>query len=216
MTNLTKWFVALPFTVVVTLVGPTIVACDPFWFIQKWSDTLFVILSAGMWLIATAFVDVDRPRGTPDLANKLIPLGLIISVPIAVWDRKYWIASTMPEMVRVIGVLISVLAVFLGLVSRRYLGRSYSPRISHASNGMLVQAGPYRLIRHPLYSAALLWIAGWPLIIASFLGMIITIFLVVPAIIKRMIAEEEELLRTYGDEYTNYQKNTWRLFPYIY
>lgn len=216
MSNFTKWIVALPFTMFATIVVPAIVAGNPFWFYQHWTDMLFVILSASMWLIATAFVDVDVPRGSPDLANLLIPLGLVLTVPIAVWDRTHWIASTMPGVVKVIGILISALAVFLGLVSRIYLGRSYSPRGSHDVDGMLVQDVPYRWIRHPLYSAALLWIVGWPLIMASFLGSTIAIILVVPAIRSRMIAEEDELLRAYGNEYANYQSITWRLFPYIY
>jgi hypothetical protein len=94
MTNITKWFVAIPFAACVSLVIPALVAGNPLWFLDHWTDTLYVSLSAGMWLIATAFVDVKRPRGSPDLANLLIPLGLILSVPLSVWDRVFWIAST--------------------------------------------------------------------------------------------------------------------------
>lgn len=216
LNNFTKWIVTIPFTVFTTIVLPSIVVGNPFWFYQQWTDLLFVVLSAGMWLIATAFVDVDAPRGSPDLANLLIPLGLILTVPIAVWDRTHWIASTMPGVVKVIGILISALAVFFGVASRIYLGQSYSPRASHDFDGKLIQDGPYRWIRHPLYSAAILWIVGWPLIMASFLGSTIAIILIVPAIKGRIIAEEDELLQSYGDEYANYQKNSWRLFPFIY
>lgn len=216
MTNLTKWFVAVPFTVFVAFVIPALVAGNPIWFCQHWTDTLYVIVSAGMWLVATAFVDVKRPRGSPDLANRLLPLGLILSVPLAVWDRTYWLASTLPVFVSVIGILISSLAVLLGVVSREYLGRSYSPRASHSSDAALVQDGPYRWIRHPLYLAAILWMVGWPLIIASLLGSLIPIIIVLPAIRRRMIAEEDELLRVYGDEYAEYQERTWRLLPCVY
>jgi protein-S-isoprenylcysteine O-methyltransferase Ste14 len=216
VTNLTKWFVAVPFTLLVALVIPALVAGNPFWFGQHWTDTLYVIVSAGMWLVATAFVDLKRPRGSPDLANRLLPLGLILSVPLAVWDRTYWIASTLPVIVNLIGALISSVAVVLGVVSREYLGRSYSPRASHAGDALLVQDGPYRWIRHPLYLAALLWTVGWPLIIASLLGGLVPILIIVPAIRRRMIAEEDELLRVYGDEYAEYQKRTWRLLPCVY
>jgi protein-S-isoprenylcysteine O-methyltransferase Ste14 len=68
----------------------------------------------------------------------------------------------------------------------------------------------------PLYLAAVLWIVGWPLIIASLLGILISVLLMAPAIRKRMIAEEEELLQVYGDEYAKYQERTWRLLPPVY
>ena len=216
MTNLTKWFVAVPFTVFVAFVIPALVAGNPLWFRRHWTDTLYLALSAGMWLAATAFVDVKRPRGSPDLANRLLPLGLILSVPLAVWDRTYWLASSLPLIVNLIGALISSVAVVLGVVSREYLGRSYSPRASHASDALLVRDGPYRWIRHPLYLAALLWTVGWPLIIASLLGGLVPILIIVPAVRRRMIAEEDELLRVYGDEYAEYQERTWRLLPCVY
>ena len=216
MTNLSKWLVAVPFTLLVAVVIPALVAGHLLWFCQSWTDTLYLILSAGMWLVATAFVDVKRPRGSPDLANRLLPLGLILSVPVAVWDRTHWIAATLPLTVSLIGILIGLTAIVLGVASRAALGRSYSPRAGPSGPAALIQDGPYRWIRHPLYLAALLWIVGWPLIIASFLGILVPIPIVVPAIRKRMIAEEGELLRVYGDEYAEYQERTWRLLPGVY
>lgn len=216
ITNITKWFFALPFAFFIALVVPGVVAGSPLWFSRQWADTLYVVLTGGMWLFAAAFVDASRSRGSPDLANRLIPLGLILTVPAAVWDRTHWIASKLPEIVSIVSVFFILLAVFVGLASRIYLGGSYAPRPGHSGEGKLVRDGPYRWIRHPMYAAALLWIVGWPLVIASFLGMAVAAVFVVPAIWNRMIAEENQLLRIYGDEYANYQKITWRLFPYIY
>lgn len=82
LTNLKKWYIALPFAALVTIIIPGIVTSDLFWFFHDWMDTLFVFLSTAMWLIATAFVDSDLPRGPRDLANLLIPLGLNLSLPI--------------------------------------------------------------------------------------------------------------------------------------
>lgn len=216
MTNLTKWLVAVPFALVVALLIPALVAGNLLWFCRHWTDALYGILSAGMWLVATAFVDVKRPRGSRDLANRLLPLGLVLSVPLAVWDRTHWIAATLPFTVSLIGILIGLVAIVLGVATRAALGRSYSPRPGHSGRGALVQDGPYRWIRHPLYLAALLWIVGWPLIISSFLGSLIPLILIAPAIWKRIIAEEEELLRVYGDEYAQYLARTWRLLPWVY
>ncbi len=216
MTNITKWFIAIPFTIVVALCLPALVTGNPLWFFDHWAETLYVSMCIGMWLAATAFVDVNRPRSTADLANRLIPLGLILSVPISVWDRTFWVASAMPIFVIICGVLLSSAAIIVGLTARFYLGRSYSPRSHRVDGSSLVQEGPYRWIRHPLYTAMTLWIVGWPLIIASFIGSILTIGFMIPAILSRIRSEEGELLQSYGEVYQQYRERTWRLFPFVY
>jgi protein-S-isoprenylcysteine O-methyltransferase Ste14 len=216
VTNQTKWFIAVPFSLIVSIAIPALISGEILWFIGRWAEMLYVFLTFSMWVIATAFVDLDQSRSTPDLANRLVPIGLILSVPISVWDRTNWIASSLPNFVGFFGAIISILAIFIGLISRQSLGRSYSPRPSHPSGSFLIQGGPYQWIRHPLYLAALLWVFGWPLIISSFLGVIIGLCFVLPAIYKRMVFEEADLYRIYGEEYAEYQAKTWRLVPYIY
>jgi protein-S-isoprenylcysteine O-methyltransferase Ste14 len=216
MTNQSKWIIAIPFALIVSILIPSLITSKLLWFLEYWADTLYVMFSGGMWLVATAFVDLNRPRGSPDLANRLIPIGLILSVPISVWDRSNWFASDLPSFVDLIGVFISIVAIVLGLLAKQSLGPSYSPRASHDIGSLLVLRGPYRWIRHPLYLAAILWVVGWPLIISSILGIFVGLCFVLPAIYKRMIAEEEELHRVYGEEYAEYQGKTWRLVPFVY
>lgn len=67
-----------------------------------------------------------------------------------------------------------------------------------------------------MYTAAILWSLGWPLIICSLLGAFIVIAFTVPALKKRMLHEEDTLLAIYGEEYEDYRRQTWRLVPYLY
>jgi protein-S-isoprenylcysteine O-methyltransferase Ste14 len=216
MTNRTKWLVALPFVLLIAFVVPGLVAGEWLWFLASWQDTLYVLLTAAMWSAATGFVDVERPRGAPDLANRLIPLGLVLSVPVAVFDRVHGIASTLPAAVSLVGLLISLVATALGLAARRYLGESYSPRGHIQAGQRLVREGPFRWIRHPMYLAAMLWAIGWPLLLASVFASLTTLAFLLPAIRVRMNEEEAELLRIYGQAYVSYVQRTWRLIPYVY
>lgn len=216
MTNLTKWFIAIPFSATLALVVPAAITGDLFWFIRNWADALYVILTAGMWLIATAFVDTSKPRGRPDMANILISLGLILSVPVSVYDRKFLMGSVLPGWISFMGLAICLAAVVLGLWARIALGESYSPRGQSSVGHELVRSGPFHWIRHPLYASALLWSLGWPLIITSILGALLTLGLVVPAVLKRIDYEEKLLLGAYGESYVDYQKATWRLLPHVY
>jgi len=157
VTNCTKWLIAIPFTFAVSIGIPGLIVGDLFWFSGQWTDVIYVVFSAGMWLIATAFVDIKSPKGKRDLANILIPSGLILSVPISVWYRNYWFASILPQFIKFIGLYISLAAIFLGIQARRSLGQSYSPRAIQSNPSYLVQHGLSRWIRHPLYLAALLF-----------------------------------------------------------
>ena len=216
MTNLSKWIIALPFVFVVALALPAAVAGDWWWFLGDWAATTFVALAAGMWLAATSFVDVNRPRGPRDLANVLIPLGLILVVPSAVADRVYGPAAGLPVGVSVVGVALSLGAIALGLSARAALGRAYQPRATARPEVHLVRSGPYRWVRHPMYGAALLWAVGWPLIVASLFGAAVGVAFLLPVLARRMAREEADLRRVLEAEYDAYAVQTWRLVPYLY
>jgi protein-S-isoprenylcysteine O-methyltransferase Ste14 len=216
MTNKNKWLIAVLFTLLVGVVVPGLVAGKWFWFLDRWQDGLYTALTVGMWLVATAFVDVDKPRGRRDRANALIPLGLVVAVPIAVWDRLYGLGRLVPVAVSVAAVVLGAAAIALGVAAWRFLGPGYSPRAGAQPDQALVHCGPYRTIRHPLYLAALMWIVAWPLILGSIVAPGVALFIVLPAILARIRVEEAELLRLHGEAYAAYREQSWRLIPCLY
>lgn len=216
MTNVTKWLIAMPFIFAIAFVMPGGVAGDWLWFRGDWPATLYIGLTVGMWLAATAFVNVDRPRGPGDSANAIIPLVLILAVPLAVADRLYGPASRMPDAILVVAVLLQSGAVALGVPARLALGRAYQPRAAAQTGGDLVQSGPYRWIRHPLYVAALLWVVGWSLTIGSVGVAVAAVVVLLPTLLRRIEREEGDLQRVFGDEYDAYSQRTWRLVPFLY
>jgi protein-S-isoprenylcysteine O-methyltransferase Ste14 len=72
------------------------------------------------------------------------------------------------------------------------------------------------VIRHPIYTAALLWGAGWPLILASFWGLVAAWAFLMPSVLSRMKDEEARLLERFGVAYADYQSRSWRLIPFLY
>jgi protein-S-isoprenylcysteine O-methyltransferase Ste14 len=96
------------------------------------------------------------------------------------------------------------------------LGRNYqlggvTPR---GTDGM-VMVGPYRLIRHPMYSAALCISLGLALLVQSLACL--SLFCIYLVLILTLIpTEEKELLHAYNDRYTEYRAKTKTLIPYLY
>ncbi len=78
----------------------------------------------------------------------------------------------------------------------------------------LITSGPYRLVRHPMYSSLLLMMAGIGLYNAHWLNAL-GFSLVLLAVLGKIAAEERYLGNAFT-EYPNYSTRTKRLIPYVY
>jgi len=81
-------------------------------------------------------------------------------------------------------------------------------------NAKLVVSGPYKIIRHPMYSAIILTIT--PLIIEyfSWLRLIVGFIILIDLLFK--LNYEERLLHNSFTAYKTYRKTTYRLIPFIF
>jgi len=96
------------------------------------------------------------------------------------------------------------------------LGRNYqlggsAPR----PEDKMIAGGPYRLVRHPMYAAALFIALGLTCLVQSwaFFG-VFCLYLVLVLLLIPM--EEEGLARSYGDRYAGYRQKTKKLIPLVY
>jgi protein-S-isoprenylcysteine O-methyltransferase Ste14 len=83
------------------------------------------------------------------------------------------------------------------------------------SSDRLFLSGPYKLIRHPMYSSVLCLSSGLALLTQSLA--LVAIFGVYVALILRLVpVEEEGLRRAYGEQFVAYQKWVKKLIPLVY
>ena len=96
------------------------------------------------------------------------------------------------------------------------LGGNYQAGGSHprAADGMVME-GPYSLVRHPMYTAALVISLGLACVVQSLaFFLVFCIYLVL--ILLLIPAEEEGLQRAYGEQYIAYQQRVKRLVPLFF
>lgn len=105
-------------------------------------------------------------------------------------------------------------AVALIISARRYLGLRSFHIGAEPTRGGLVMQGPYRIIRHPIYTGVCLII--WPAALSchTLPSVSLTALVSVGAVI-RMLCEERLLVKHYP-EYAGYANATKRMIPYVF
>lgn len=101
------------------------------------------------------------------------------------------------------------------IVSQVSLRKSYHSTLVIKENYKLKTNGMYRFIRHPMYLGVTLFSIGLPIFFINFYGFLVML-LMIPVFLSRIRIEEKMLIEAFGDEYTEYVKNTKKLFPFIY
>ena len=139
---------------------------------------------------------------------------LLVFVPALVYETSLNLYFPGDTIVQVVGLVLYIIAGALGIWSTRHLGRFDTGRIAVAQDHVLVDTGPYAYIRHPGYTAMILF----ELTILFFLLNILFIINLVVAtwIVVYRARLEERLLSSgngLGDQYRLYMKRTGMFFP---
>ena len=91
---------------------------------------------------------------------------------------------------------------------------NFNIRPEPKTEGHLVKTGPYRWVRHPMYSSVLLLAAGASAWLMSLLAAVLWSALLAVLIAKATL-EEHWLMQRYP-EYASYRAGTWRLLPWVF
>jgi protein-S-isoprenylcysteine O-methyltransferase Ste14 len=116
----------------------------------------------------------------------------------------------------VAGVGLMLSGLLLRIWAALTLGRFYTRTLRTTEHQPVVQTGPYRLIRHPGYAAALVMWFGFSLTTQNALVVLTLNGAMLIAYALRMRAEEHMLTRDLGEAYRDYIRRTRRLVPGFY
>ena len=188
---------------------------------------VFVAVMAAWVVFAVAFflntrsaaeVTPDRKRASASIAGVVLQ-GLSYLLVWSVWRPRmslpFEFSATVSVVWAVITIAIAFASVWLTVAAVRTLGKEWSLTARLVEGHRLVQTGPYRLVRHPIYTGMLgmLIATGFALGIWWVLIVALVVFLIGTAIRVRF---EERLLReAFGDEFDDYARRVPAIIPFL-
>jgi len=141
------------------------------------------------------------------LALWLSPLVYLINPHWMTWSKV-----GLPEWARWLGVIIGTLCVFGIYWLFSSIGSGITPTSATRKQHKLVTSGPYRWVRHPLYTVGSSMFVAFGMMADNWfiagLGILTFILMAI-----RTPKEEANLIEKFGDEYREYMKRTGRFLP---
>jgi protein-S-isoprenylcysteine O-methyltransferase Ste14 len=102
----------------------------------------------------------------------------------------------------------------LAISARRTLGRNWSGAITEKKDHELIRSGPYRFVRHPIYTAIIGMFLGSALVSGD-VHAFLAVAVIVAAYVRKIGLEERTLAQVFGPRYDEYRQETRALIPWI-
>jgi protein-S-isoprenylcysteine O-methyltransferase Ste14 len=113
-----------------------------------------------------------------------------------------------------IGVFLCVSGLLFAIWARVILGRNWSGVVTLKEGHELIERGPYRVVRHPIYTGILAMFAGTAIAIGYF-GGFVGLLLVFVSFWLKLKREEDLMLKHFPDKYAAYQRRVKRIIPFL-
>ncbi|HEV2489568.1 MAG TPA: isoprenylcysteine carboxylmethyltransferase family protein [Candidatus Acidoferrales bacterium] len=137
---------------------------------------------------------------------------LILLLPVPGLTRRFLPAS---NLLTAIGFVIQAAFILLAVWARRHLGRNWSAAVRIATDHQLVRTGPYRFLRHPIYTAVFGMYIGTILAVGE-IHSLVALAIISLAYWRKIRKEEQILQQTFGAEFDAYRRASWALIPPLF
>ena len=137
----------------------------------------------------------------------LIPILYVFSTVLdfANYSLPNWLAWT--------GIVLFALAIWLLWRSHHDLGKNWTVTVALHYEHELITSGVYKYMRHPMYSAHLLWAIAQIMILHNWIAGYSFLIAQIPFYLIRIKNEEAMMIEQFGAAYKAYMEKTGRLFP---
>jgi protein-S-isoprenylcysteine O-methyltransferase Ste14 len=196
--------------------------------VRYWQAWAYLAIFCGASAVTTVFLLRRDPallerrmRGGPTAEKRPVErvimaftsIGFIVLLVVPALDRRFGWSNVPIHTVGLGDVLVAVGFYFILLVYKE--NTFTSATIEIAAEHKVVSTGPYAVVRHPMYASALLYLAGTPLALGSYWGLV-PVLAMLPFLIWRLFDEEKLLVEKLPGYVEYQQKVRHRLVPGIW
>jgi protein-S-isoprenylcysteine O-methyltransferase Ste14 len=201
----------------------------PAWTLAYWQGWVFFLTISILTMLATVYIALhdkelleSRLRGGPTAeetsAQKIITatgsLLFVAAVVFMVFDHRFGWSPAVPGYLCILGDALGALGILMYLFVVKE-NRYAAGTVKVVKGQTVVSTGPYAIVRHPMYTGALLVCVGAPLALGSWWGLLLTPLFI--AWFAWRLLNEEKYLRENLPGYTEYtHKVRYRLIPCIW
>ncbi|HET9082738.1 MAG TPA: isoprenylcysteine carboxylmethyltransferase family protein [Trebonia sp.] len=161
------------------------------------------------WLVSAANSKESVSSGWRPRLTGVSVLGVFLIIGV-LRDRGLTVHSLV---LAAVGTLLFACGIALAVWARLHLGRNWGVPMSQRAEPELVTSGPYRFVRHPIYSGLLTAMLGTALI-DNLLGLIVVAVLAAYFYYSGTV-EERNLAATFPETYPEYRSRTKMLIPFL-
>ena len=176
----------------------------------------YAIVAAGTLLWFTPFLLIKRNAGPPQKLDRRARWGVLLEVLAysLLWQNHFWERS--PQVWRTaLSVFFFMLASLFSWTGARALGRQWRIDAGLNPDHKLVRSGPYRLVRHPIYTSMLCLLLGTGFVITPLPVLLLATVLFMVGTEIRVCIEDTMLASRFGDEFRDYQRAVSAYIPFL-
>jgi protein-S-isoprenylcysteine O-methyltransferase Ste14 len=182
-----------------------------------WSAfALWILPEVSAWKVRrSAGSSQVRDQGSLKLISLLWWVGIVLGIVLSLFLPR---AAILWKRVAIFfaGIGLMLAGTALRWYSASLLGKYFTFDVAIHSGQTIIESGPYRYIRHPSYSGALLTLLGFGLALGNWAGLIAALGGLSAAYAYRIPVEEAALASALGEPYREYVRRTRRLVPFLF
>ena len=169
----------------------------------------------GYWIVAAASAKSQVPRAAGSAAGVGIRIGIILLIFLLFRTRAVGSNPGLIDIpaVQAAGIVLFVAGLALAIWARLYLGRNWGMPMSEKVDPELVTTGPYRYVRHPIYSGVIVAMIGTALAVGLY--WLIVAFAMGVYFFYSATVEERNMARLFPSTYPQYKHSTKMLVPFL-
>lgn len=163
------------------------------------------------WIVAAMTVQAGQRRWTGGIGVRVV---IILAVLLLVRAKAFKSVTTHEPWLQGIGLALFLAGLGLAVWARFYIGRNWGTPMSQKADPQLVTTGPYRYVRHPIYSGIILAMIGTTIAVGLF--WLIGAVLLGGYFVYSALMEERYMAQQFPDTYPAYKRSTKMLIPFIF